>query len=186
MERAQAMELLREHTQSESLIKHALAVEAAMRHYAGLQDGDVEEWGLTGLLHDFDYERWPEDPEHTREGAKILQERGVSEEVIGAILSHAEWNREEYPLDRPIRKALFAVDELCGFITAVAYVRPGKLEGMKAKSVRKKMKAKSFAAAVKREDITQGAELLGMEVNEHITQVITAMQGAADELGLAD
>ena len=186
MERTQAMELLREYTQSESLIKHALAVEAAMRHYAGLLDGDVEEWGLTGLLHDFDYERWPEEPEHTREGAKILQERGVSEEVIGAILSHAEWNREEYPLDRPIRKALFAVDELCGFVTAVAYVRPGKLEGMKAKSVRKKMKAKGFAAAVKREDITQGAELLGMEVNEHITQVITAMQGAAGELGLAD
>ncbi len=180
------MELLREHTQSESLIKHALAVEAAMRHYAGLQDGDVEEWGLTGLLHDFDYERWPEDPEHTREGAKILQEHGVSEEVIGAILSHAEWNREEYPLDRPIRKALFAVDELCGFITAVAYVRPGKLEGMNAKSVRKKMKAKSFAAAVKREDITPGAELLGLVVIENITLVITAMLGGAGELGLAD
>ena len=112
MERTQAMELLREYTQSESLIKHALAVEAAMRHYAGLLDGNEEEWGLTGLLHDFDYERWPEEPEHTREGAKILQERGVNEEVIGAILSHAEWNREEYPLDRPIRKALFAVDEL--------------------------------------------------------------------------
>ena len=110
----------------------------------------------------------------------------MEEEVIGAILSHAEWNREEYPLDRPIRKALFAVDELCGFVTAVAYVRPGKLEGMNAKSVRKKMKSKNFAAAVKREDITQGAELLGMEVNEHITQVITAMQGAAAELGLVD
>ncbi|MEC8929360.1 MAG: HDIG domain-containing metalloprotein [Verrucomicrobiota bacterium] len=186
MNRDDAMTLLREYTQSESLIKHALSVEAAMRHHASLLDGDVEQWGLTGLLHDFDYERWPEEPEHTREGAKILRESGVDEEVIGAILSHAEWNREEYPLDRPIRKALFAVDELCGFVTAVAYVRPGKLDDMKAKSVRKKMKSKNFAAAVKREDITQGAELLGMEVTEHIIQVITAMQGSAVELGLVD
>jgi len=186
MERAEAFFLLTEYTKSESLIKHALAVEVAMRHYAALLGGDVEQWGLAGLLHDFDYERWPEEPEHTREGAKILRERQVDDEVVGAILSHAEWNREEYPLDRPIRRALFAVDELCGFVTAVAYVRPGKLEGMNAKSVRKKMKAKNFAAAVKREDITKGAALLGMEVNEHITQVITAMQGAASELGLAE
>jgi len=186
MERAEAFFLLTEYTKSESLIKHALAVEVAMRHYAALLGGDVEQWGLAGLLHDFDYERWPEEPEHTREGAKILRERQVDDEVVGAILSHAEWNREEYPLDRPIRRALFAVDELCGFVTAVAYVRPSKLEGMNAKSVRKKMKAKNFAAAVKREDITEGAALLGMEVNEHITQVITAMQGAASELGLAE
>ena len=186
MERAEAFSLLTEYTKSESLVKHALAVEVAMRHYAALLGDDVEEWGLAGLLHDFDYERWPEEPEHTREGAKILRERQVDDEVVGAILSHAEWNREEYPLDRPIRRALFAVDELCGFVTAVAYVRPGKLEGMNAKSVRKKMKAKNFAAAVKREDITKGAALLGMEVNEHITQVITAMQGAASELGLAE
>jgi len=186
MERAEAFSLLTEYTKSESLVKHALAVEVAMRHYAALLGDDVEQWGLAGLLHDFDYERWPEEPEHTREGAKILRERQVDDEVVGAILSHAEWNREEYPLDRPIRRALFAVDELCGFVTAVAYVRPGKLEGMNAKSVRKKMKAKNFAAAVKREDITKGAALLGMEVNEHITQVITAMQGAASELGLAE
>ena len=186
MERAEAFSLLTEYTKSESLVKHALAVEVAMRHYAALLGGDVEQWGLAGLLHDFDYERWPEEPEHTREGAKILRERQVADEVVGAILSHAEWNREEYPLDRPIRRALFAVDELCGFVTAVAYVRPGKLEGMNAKSVRKKMKAKNFAAAVKREDITEGAALLGMEVNEHITQVITAMQGAASELGLTE
>ena len=186
MDRAEAFALLNEFTKSESLVRHGLAVEAAMRHFAGLLGGDAEQWGLVGLLHDFDYERWPEGPEHTREGARILRERGVNEEVVGAILSHAEWNREEYPLDRPIRQALFAVDELCGFITAVAYVRPGKLEGMTAKSVRKKMKSRNFAAAVKREDITEGAELLGMELNEHITQVITAMQGAAAELGLAD
>jgi putative nucleotidyltransferase with HDIG domain len=147
-----------------------------MRHYAGRMEGDVEQWGLAGLLHDFDYERWPEEPEHTREGAKILRERGVDEEVVGAILSHAKWNQAEYPLDRPIRKALFAVDELCGFITAVAYVRPTGLEGMKAKSVRKKLKARNFAAAVSREDIDEGAALLEMELNDHITEVIAALQ----------
>ena len=176
MNRDEAFLLLREYTQSESLIGHARSVEAAMRHYAGRMEGDVEQWGLAGLLHDFDYERWPEEPEHTREGAKILRERGVDEEVVGAILSHAKWNQAEYPLDRPIRKALFAVDELCGFITAVAYVRPTELEGMKAKSVRKKLKAKNFAAAVSREDIDQGPELLEMDLNEHITEVIAALQ----------
>ena len=144
MNRDEAFLLLNEYTQSESLIGHARSVEAAMRHYAGRMEGDVEQWGLAGLLHDFDYERWPEEPEHTREGAKILRERGVDEEVVGAILSHAKWNQAEYPLDRPIRKALFAVDELCGFITAVAYVRPNWLDGMKAKSVQKKLKAKKF------------------------------------------
>ena len=149
-----------------------------MRHFAGLLGDDADQWGLAGLLHDFDYERWPEDPEHTREGAKILRARGVDEEVVGTILSHAKWNQAEYPLDQPIRKALFAVDELCGFITAVAYVRPNGLDGMKAKSVRKKLKAKNFAAAVSREDIDQGADLLGMDLNEHITEVITALQKA--------
>ena len=178
MNRDEAFVLLKEYTQSESLIGHALSVEAAMRHYAGRLGGDVEQWGLTGLLHDFDYERWPDEPEHTREGAKILVERGVDEEVVGAILSHAKWNLEEYPLDRPIRKTLFAVDELCGFITAVAYVRPEGLDGMKAKSVRNKLKTKKFAAAVSREDIVQGAELLEMELNEHITEVIAALQKA--------
>ncbi len=176
MNRDEAFLLLREYTQSESLIGHARSVEAAMRHYAGRLKGDADQWGLAGLLHDFDYERWPEEPEHTREGAKILRARGVDEEVVGSILSHAKWNQAEYPLDRPIRKALFAVDELCGFITAVAYVRPTGLEGMKAKSVRKKLKAKNFAAAVSREDIDQGAELLEMDLNEHITEVIAALQ----------
>ena len=147
-----------------------------MRHYAERLGGDADQWGLAGLLHDFDYERWPEEPEHTREGAKILRERGVDEEVVGAILSHAKWNQTEYSLDRPIRKALFAVDELCGFITAVAYVRPTGLEGMKAKSVRKKLKAKNFAAAVSREDIDEGAALLELDSNEHITEVIAALQ----------
>ena len=151
-----------------------------MRHYAERLEGNVEQWGLTGLLHDFDYERWPDEPEHTREGAKILRDRGVDEEVVGALLSHATWNQDEYPLDRPIRKTLFAVDELCGFITAVAYVRPSGLEGMKAKSIRKKLKSKNFAAGVSREDIDQGAELLEMDLNEHITEVITALQKASE------
>lgn len=185
MTRDDAFALLSEYTKSESLIKHALAVEAAMRFYADKLGEDVEQWSLTGLLHDFDYERWPGIPEHTLEGAKILREKGVDEEIVGAILSHAEWNLDGYPRDQPIRKALFAVDELCGFITAVAYVRPEKLAGMTPKSVRKKMKAKGFAAAVKREDIADGAELLGLEVNEHIANVIEAMQGAAEQLGLA-
>jgi putative nucleotidyltransferase with HDIG domain len=156
-----------------------------MRYYAGHFGEDVETWGLAGLLHDFDYERWPNPPDHTREGARLLRERGADERVIEAILSHAEWNQDQYPLDRPIRKALFAVDELCGFIMAVAYVRPEKLNGMAASSVRKKMKQKSFAAAVKREDIEKGAQLLGLPLDEHILHVITAMQGISTEVGLA-
>ena len=137
------------------------------------------------MLHDFDYERWPNPPDHTRQGAEILRARGVDEEIIGAILSHAQWNWDQYPLDRPLRKTLFAVDELCGFITAVGYVRPENLTGMTASSVRKKMKQKSFAAAVKREDIEKGAQLLGLTMDEHISHVITGMQRVAGQLGLA-
>ena len=184
MTRDEAWRLLTEFTQSESLRKHALAVEAAMRHYAAHFGENIDLWGITGLIHDFDYERWPNPPDHTREGARLLRERGVDEEIIGAILSHAEWNQEQFPLDRPIRKALFAVDELCGFVMAVAYVRPEKLSGMTASSVRKKMKQKSFAAAVKREDIEKGAELVGLSLDEHITHVIAAMQDIAKGLGL--
>ena len=184
MNRDEAWALLNEYTKSESLLKHALAVEAAMRHYATKRSEDAEQWGVTGLLHDFDYERWPDIPAHTQEGAKILREHGVDEEIVGAILSHAEWNQSDYPLDRPIRKTLFAVDELCGFIVAVAYVRPEKMAGMAPKSVRKKMKAKGFAAAVKREDIVHGAELMEAELNEHIGEVIAALQGASSALGL--
>ena len=185
MTRAEAWNLLTDYTKSDSLIKHALAVEAAMRQYAGHFLEQADAWAIAGLLHDFDYERWPEPPHHTREGARILRERGVDAEIVGAILSHAEWNQQEYPRDRPIRKTLFAVDELCGFITAVAYVRPDKLAGMTATSVRKKMRQKSFAAAVKREDIEQGAALLGMPVDQHITRVISALQAVAGPLGFA-
>ncbi len=185
MTRDEAWELLCEYTQGESLRKHALAVEAAMRHYARLLGGDEATWGIAGLLHDFDYERWPEPPAHTREGARILRERGVDEEIVGAILSHGTWNLDEYPRDRPIRKALFAVDELSGFIVACALVRPTGLEGMKPKSVKKKLKTPAFAAAVSREDIRAGAELLGMDLDEHIRQCIEALQPVAGPLGLA-
>lgn len=184
MTREEAWRWLTEYTQSESLRKHALAVEAAMRHYAGHFAENVELWSVVGLLHDFDYERWPEPPAHTREGARLLRQHGVDEEIVGAILSHADWNHAEYPLDRPVRKALYAVDELCGFVMAVAYVRPERLAGMAASSVRKKLKQKSFAAAVSRQDIERGAALVGLSLDEHITHVITALQGAAKELGL--
>ncbi|MFQ5412663.1 MAG: HDIG domain-containing metalloprotein [Phycisphaerae bacterium] len=184
MTRDQAWNLLCEFVESEALRRHMLSVEAAMRHYAGLLGGDVEQWGLVGLLHDFDYERWPEPPDHTREGAKILRERGVDEEIVGAILSHADWNQDEYPLDRPLRRALFAVDELCGFIHAVALVRPTRLEGMAPKSVKKKLKTPAFAAAVKREDIVKGAKLLDLSLDEHIAHCITALQGVAADLRL--
>ncbi len=184
MTREHAWQIVCEFVASDSLRKHMLSVEAAMRHYAGLLGGDVEQWGLIGLLHDFDYERWPEPPQHTREGAIILRQRGVDEEIVGAILSHADWNQDEFPRDRPIRKTLFAVDELCGFITAVALVRPSRLDGLEPKSVRKKMKTAAFAAAVSREDITQGAELLGLELDQHISNCIAALQTVSAELGL--
>jgi len=184
MTRDDAWRLLTEFTASESLRKHALAVEAAMRHYAALQGEDVERWGVVGLVHDFDYERWPEPPAHTREGARLLRERGVDEEIVGAVLSHAEWNHDQYPLDRPLRKALYAVDEMCGFVMAVAYVRPDRLAGMAASSVRKKMKQKSFAAAVSRTDLERGAVLLGLSLDDHILHVIGALQAVAPALGL--
>ena len=184
MNRQDAWQVLTEYTQNESLIKHALAVEAAMRHYARHFGEDEELWGVVGLIHDFDYERWPEPPEHTQQGAVILRERGADETLITAMLSHAVWNQQEHPLDTPLRKTLSAVDELCGFVTACALVRPGRLDGLKAKSVRKKMKQPAFAAAVNRDDITRGAELLGLDLNEHIEHVIEALQGVAEPLGL--
>jgi len=184
MNREEAWGLLTEYTENESLIKHALAVEAAMGRYARRFGQDEDLWGVVGLLHDFDYERWPDPTDHPQRGAEILRERGVDETIVGAVLSHAEWNRQAYPLDTPLRKALAAVDELCGFITACALVRPGRLEGLAPESVRKKMKTAAFAAAVSRDDITRGAELLGIDLNDHIAQVIEAMQSQAEALGL--
>lgn len=185
MKREDAWSLLTEYTQSESLLKHALAVEGAMRGYARRLGEDEALWGVVGLLHDFDYERWPDPKDHTEQSARILGERGVDVEIIDAIRSHAPWNWDRFPLDRPLRKALFAVDELSGFIVAVAYVRPGHLEGMKASSVKKKMKQKSFAAAVSRDDIRQGAELMGVSLEEHIEFVIADLYLVAHELGLS-
>ncbi len=184
MQRDDAWNLLTEYVESPALRRHCLCVEAAMRHYARQAGADEELWGVIGLLHDFDYERFPNPPEHTRAGARILEERGASAEIIGAILSHADWNLEAYPRDRPVRKTLFAVDELCGFIVAVALVRPERLAGLGAKSVRKKMKQASFAAAVSRDDIVAGADELGVELNAHIDNCIAALVPHAAELDL--
>lgn len=185
MNRDEAWQLVCEFVSSESLRRHMLAVEAAMRHYAAITQGDVEQWGLVGLLHDFDYERWPKPPDHTREGARVLRARGVDDEVVGAILSHADWNLDEYPRDRPIRKALFAVDELCGFIVAAALVRPTRIAGMEPSSVRKKLKTPAFAAAVSRDDINKGAEMLGLPLDDHLRNCIAALQPIALLLGIA-
>jgi putative nucleotidyltransferase with HDIG domain len=182
--RAQAWALLTEYTQNESLIKHALAVEAAMRAYARKLGEDEEQWGAVGLLHDFDYERHPTLEEHPRRGAEILQQKGYPEEMIRAVLSHA--THTGVPRDTAMAKALYAVDELTGFVTAVTLVRPSKrVADVTPQSVKKKMKDKAFARAVSRDEIREGAELLGVEFDEHVQTVIDAMTGAAAALGLA-
>lgn len=184
MSRDQAWTILNDYTKNPALIRHALCVEVAMRHYARLAGADEETWGLAGLLHDFDYERFPEPPQHTQEGAKILRAAGFDEEVVGTVLAHVPWNLDEYPRDRPIRKTIFAVDELCGFIYAAALIRPTRIVGLTPKSIVKKMKQKSFAAAVSRDDITEGATLLGLALNEHIANCITAIESIAGEIDL--
>ena len=181
--RQAAFELLKHYTKSESLIKHALAVEACMRAYAQKLGEDVEKWGVVGLLHDFDYEMYPNPPDHPEKGAVILMELGYPGDVIYAIKSHAEWTN--CPRQTPMDKALFACDELAGFITAVTLVRPDKkIQGMEARSVRKKMKDKAFARSVSREDIVNGAQELEVELEEHITFCIRAMGEIAGSLGL--
>jgi putative nucleotidyltransferase with HDIG domain len=182
--RSQAWEILNEYTKNPALIRHALCVEAAMRHYAVLAGADADQWGLAGLLHDFDYERFPDPPHHTREGAGILRAAGCDEEVVGAVLAHTPWNLDDYPRDRPIRKTIFAVDELCGFIYAAALVRPERIAGLTAKSIIKKLKQRAFAASVSREDIAEGAELLGIGLDEHIGRCIAAIEGIAEQVGL--
>lgn len=184
MNRDEAYALLCEYTESESLRRHMLAVEAAMRAYARRFGEDEDKWSIVGLLHDFDYERWPDPPNHPLKGAEILTERGYPDDVIYAIKSHADY-LEDCPRVSLMDKTLYACDELAGFISAVAAVRPAGLRDMKAKSVRKKMKQKAFAAAVNREDIIRGAEELGADLNEHIQFVIDAMAGIADPLGLS-
>lgn len=184
MNRADAWALLTDWTKGEGLINHSLAVEAAMRAYARRFGEDEETWGLTGLLHDFDYERHQTPDKHPEAGALVLREKGVPEEVIYAILTHAEYLN--LPRNSPMDKTLFAVDELCGFIIAVALVRPTRnLLDVEVASVRKKMKDKAFARAVRREDITEGAATLGLPLDEHIAVVLAALQGIAPTLGLA-
>jgi putative nucleotidyltransferase with HDIG domain len=183
MNRSDAWDLLCEFTESDSLRKHALAVEAAMRHYAREHGEDEEKWGIAGLLHDFDYEQHPTLEEHPFVGAEILRERGWPEEITRAVLSHGD--HTGVSRDSPMEKTLFAVDELTGLITAVALVRPSKsIFDVEPSSVRKKMKDKAFARSVSREDIVKGAEELGVDLNAHIGEVIKAMQSVADELGL--
>ncbi len=184
-DRAAAYQLMCEYTQQEGLQRHMQSVEIAMRAYAqklGLGE-EVEKWGIVGLLHDFDYERWPTVPDHPLQGAAILTEMGYPSDVIYAIKSHVD-GIPDCPRRSVLDKTLFACDELCGFITAVALVRPTGIEGMKAKSVRKKMKQKSFAEKVIREDITSGAEAIGVDLNEHIQFVIDALAEHATLLKL--
>jgi putative nucleotidyltransferase with HDIG domain len=182
-DRESAWCLLTEFTQSESLRKHALAVEACMRAYARKFAQNEELWGVVALLHDFDYEKYPSLEDHPYKGNEILKERGWPEEIRRAIMSHAEYTG--VTRDTPMEKALFACDELAGFVTAVALVKPGKsLAEVDAKSVRKKMKDKAFARSVNRNDIVNGAADLGVDLEEHIGFCIEAMKGIAEKLGL--
>jgi putative nucleotidyltransferase with HDIG domain len=183
LNREESWELLCEWTESDSLRKHMLAVEAGMRAYARKFGEDEEKWGITGLLHDMDYEKHPTPDEHPMVGVTELERRGYPEDVLHAIKGHADYL--DVPRDTLMAKTLYAVDELSGFIVACALVRPEGLEGLKAKSVRKKMKQKSFAAAVNREDIVRGAEELGVDLNEHIEFVAGALRERSDVLGLA-
>jgi len=184
MNREDAWCLLTEFTQSESLRKHALAVEACVRAYARKFGEDEETWAIVGLIHDFDYEKYPSAEDHPFRGSEILAERGVSEEIRRAILSHANYSGVSRV--SMLEKTLFACDELAGFITATALVKPSKsLNEVDAKSVRKRMKDKAFARSVSREDIVNGAAEMGVDLDEHITFCVEAMKGIAEKLGLA-
>jgi len=181
MYRSFALELLHEFTESESLRKHAYAVEAAMRAYAKKYGEDEDLWGSVGLIHDFDYEKHPD--EHPTRGSEILKERGVSEELRTVILGHADYTG--VPRETLMAKTLYAVDELCGFITAVTLVRPTKsISDVKLKSVKKKLKDKSFAAKVNREEIKKGPEELGEDFNEHVEFVVKSLIPVAETIGL--
>jgi putative nucleotidyltransferase with HDIG domain len=183
MNREESWKLLCEWIESDSLRKHMLAVEAAMRAYARKFGEDEKKWGITGLLHDMDYEKYPTPDEHPMVGVRELERRGYPEDVLHAIKAHADYL--DVPRDTLMAKTLYAVDELSGFVVACALVRPEGLEGLRARSVRKKMKQKSFAAAVNREDILRGAEELGVDLNEHIEFVAGALRERSDVLGLA-
>ena len=181
--RDHAWETLTKYTQSEALLRHALGVEACMGWYAGHYGEDEQLWRAVGLLHDFDYERHPTLDKHPQDGAPILREEGWPEEVIEAVLSHAE--HLAMPRDTRLKQTLFACDELSGFVHAVGLVRPTGLEGLEPKSVKKKLKQPSFAAGVHRDEVYAGAEGLGLDLDEHIRNVVAALQPIAGELGLA-
>jgi predicted hydrolase (HD superfamily) len=185
-DRSAAWQLLCEYTKGDSLRKHALAVEAAMRACAGRYgepDADEDEWGLVGLLHDFDYEMFPSPDQHPFTGANILCGRGFSDRLIRAIMGHATYTG--VPRDTAMARALFATDELCGFLVACALVRPTKsLDDLEVSSVKKKLKDKAFARSVNREDIWQGVEELGVDLDEHIRFVIDALRPMQREIGL--
>ena len=181
--RDQAWGLLTEYTQNDRLLKHALAVEAAVRGYAREFGEDEEAWGIVALLHDFDYERWPSPEDHPYRGCEILREQGYPEHVMRAILSHADYTG--VTRESRLEHTLFACDEMAGFVTAAALVRPSRsVLDLEAKSVRKRMKDKAFARAVSRDDLRQGAEELGLPLDEHVANVIRFMRAAADALGL--
>src|SRR5712671_2351111 len=183
MNRDDAWQLLTEYTKSDSLLKHAMGVEAAVRGYARKFGEDENAWGIVALLHDFDYERWPSLDDHPFRGSEILRAKGYPEWVVRAILSHADYSGVSR--DSRLEQALFACDELCGFITAASLVRPSKsILDLEASSVIRRMKDKAFARAVKREDLRAGAELLGLPLEEHVTNVISFMRERADALGL--
>jgi putative nucleotidyltransferase with HDIG domain len=182
--REDALAIVREHVKNENLVRHMLAVEAAMRHYARALGEDEELWGLAGLLHDFDWEIHPTLEQHPQDGVPILRERGVPEEILRAILSHA--NHTGVPRETTMHKALYACDEITGLITAVALVRPSKsIHDVKVKSVKKKWKDKSFAAGTNRAEMEEAAEEFGVDLWEHCGNVLEAMQSIADDLGLA-
>jgi putative nucleotidyltransferase with HDIG domain len=181
--RQEAWELLNEYVTDQSLVRHMLAVEAAMAAYARKLGQDEEAWRIVGLLHDFDYERWPHPPNHPLEGSKILRQRGYPEEIIYAICSHADY-LTDYPRVHLLDKALYACDELAGLITATARLRPNGIMDLTAASVKKKMKSKGFARGVNREDVERGAAEFGVDLAEHIQFEIDAMKTIAGELGL--
>jgi putative nucleotidyltransferase with HDIG domain len=182
-DRQAAWVLLNEYVKDQSLVRHMLAVEAAMRSYARKHGQDEDLWGLVGLLHDFDYERWPNPPDHPLQGSRILRERGYPEEVIYAILSHADY-LTDYPRVHLVDKALYACDELAGLITATALLRPNGIMDLAASSVKKKMKSKGFARGVNRDDVERGAAEFGVDLTEHIQFEIDAMKTIAETLGL--
>ncbi|MFN9563819.1 MAG: HD domain-containing protein [Pirellulaceae bacterium] len=184
MGRAEDLALMESMVENVSLRRHMLAVEQAMRSYATKLGEDVERWGQVGLLHDFDYERWPTAPDHPLQGSTILRERGYPEDVIYAILSHADYLADRYPRRSLLDRGLYACDELCGFLVACAWVRPERLEGMQVAGVLKKMKTKGFAAAVNRDDIVRGAEEFGVPLEEHIANCIESLKPIANDLGL--